>query len=352
MPISNAIVLGKEAASTIAEVSTKEVGRRVKRVGGDYLPDRLVQPTGNRKADESLWACFKSGCTGRFLTLAEDLIVNDNSVKAGVKDNLISECANTGLISALMLTILVPLSFEHVSDWLEEDYDGSGYAFMDSFIGQQLSEAQRENALAALHDFSLLFYSMGISGFLIATMATNCISLCVGELSTDAGCAVWLKSVGHVIRAPFVLHLSAWAFTFAVIVRWTLAVKTLLGLIVLIFICLTGLVLSWCVPYFYVAGCIRAHNRIHEFEDLNLSQSEAQEDVEAWWKQNAKIDGTLQDCLNALAGLLIDQDEKHTLVISLNGISKQQVALHYHKLRAESLGITLLASELYNLSLQ
>ena len=158
--------------------------------------------------------------------------------------------------------------------------------------------------------------------------------------------------LGRAARLFLVLHLSAWAFVFAVIVRWTLAVKTLLGLIVLIFICLTGLVVSWYVPYSYVVACIRAHNRIHEFEDLNLSQSEAQEDVEAWWKQNAKIDGTLQDCLDALAGLLIDQDEKHTLVISLNGISKQQVALHYHKLRAESLGITLLASELYNLSLQ
>ena len=93
MPISNAIVLGKEAASTITEVSKKEVGRRVKRVGGDYLPDRLVQPTGNRKADERFWACIKSASTGRFLTMDEDLIV-DNSVKAGVKDNLISECAN------------------------------------------------------------------------------------------------------------------------------------------------------------------------------------------------------------------------------------------------------------------
>ena len=24
-----------------------------------------------------------------------------------------------------------------MSDWLEEDYDGSGYAFMDGFIGQK-----------------------------------------------------------------------------------------------------------------------------------------------------------------------------------------------------------------------
>ena len=351
VPISNAIVLAKEAA-TITEVSTQEVGHRVKRVGGDYLADRLVQPTGNRKADETLWACFKSACTGRFLTLADDLITSDNGVKAGAKDNLVNECANTGLISALMLTIIVPLSFENLSDWLEEDYVGSGYAFVDGFIGQRLSEAQSENALAALHDLSLIFYAVGIIGFLNATVTTICVLLCVGELSTDAGCAEWLKRVGHVTRAPYLLSLSACAFTASVIVRWALSVKTLLGLIVLSVMCLTGLVLVVGICNVYIAGCIRAHNRIHEFEDLNLSQSEAQEDVEAWWKQNAKIDGTLQDCLNALAGLLKDPEKKHTLVISLNGISKQQVALHYHKLRAESLGITLLASELYNLSLQ
>ena len=53
-----------------------------------------------------------------------------------------NECTNTGLISALMLTIVLPMSFESVTDWLEEDYVGSGYAFMDSYIGQQLTETQ------------------------------------------------------------------------------------------------------------------------------------------------------------------------------------------------------------------
>lgn len=174
------LVLGKEAASNISEVSTQQVGHRVKRVGGDCLPDRLVEPTGKRKADETLWACLKSACTGRFLTLADDIITSDNGVKAGAKDNLVNECANTGLISALMLTIIVPLSFENVSDWLEEDYVGSGYAFVDGFIGQRLSEAQSENALAALHDLSLIFYAVGIIGFLNATVTTVCVLLCVG----------------------------------------------------------------------------------------------------------------------------------------------------------------------------
>ena len=45
-----------------------------------------------------------------------------------------NECTNTGLISALMLTIVLPMSFESVSDWLEEDYVSSGYAFMDAAV--------------------------------------------------------------------------------------------------------------------------------------------------------------------------------------------------------------------------
>jgi hypothetical protein len=46
----------------------------------------------------------------------------------------VNECTNTGLISALMLTIVLPMSYESVTDWLEEDYVSSGYAFMDAVV--------------------------------------------------------------------------------------------------------------------------------------------------------------------------------------------------------------------------
>ena len=308
----------------------------VKRVGGEYLPEKMVTKTQHDKADETFFGCIKSAVLGGFLTLT------------GAKDNVGSECANIGLVSALMLTIIVPMSYESLSDWLEEDYVGSGFAFAEGYIGEKLSEAQIGNALPWLHDVSLFFYAVGICGFLSSTVASICMLLCISEVSTDAGCAEWLRVAGVFTRAPYLLFLAGTFFMWSVLIRWLLAVKTLAGLVCLSCVCLAGYLFMVVVCLVYIRSCIKAHNRIHEFEGLHLSHSEAQEDVEAWWKQNATIDGTLEDCLDALAGKLTHPN----LVINLDGISKERVAMHYHKLRTESIGITLSPSELYQLCLQ
>lgn len=122
----------------------------------------------------------------------------------------------------------------------------------------------------------------------------------------------------------------------------------------MIFICITGYLSLVVVCFVYVRSCIKAHNRINEFKDLHLSEKDAEEDVKKWWKWNehAKTDGTLSDCLDALAG----KHTKSALVISLDGISKERVAMYYYKLRAESIGIKVSESklelELYQLCLQ
>ena len=321
----------------------------VERIGGDYLPDRKVTKSQHEKAGETLFACLMTMCFGGFLTLT------------GSKDNVGNECTNIGLVSALMLTIIVPMSYDNLSDWLEEDYVGSGTAFAESYIGKQLSESQIENALPWLHDVSLFFYAVGINGFLSSTIASIGMLLCVGELSTDAGCTEWLKRAGIFVRAPYFLLLSATLFVYAVLLRWVLAVKTLPGLICVSVSCITGYLSYAVVCFVYVRSCIKAHNRIHDFEDLNLSEDHAREDVEAWWKQNVKTAGTLKDCLHALDGKLTSSqsglwpcitkaflgiEQESTLVISLDGISKERVAMHYYKLRAESIGIKVSESKL------
>ena len=53
-----------------------------------------------------------------------------------------NECTNLGLISALMLTIVVPMSLDNVNDWLEEDFVGSGFAYLDGWLGQHEGENQ------------------------------------------------------------------------------------------------------------------------------------------------------------------------------------------------------------------
>ena len=53
-----------------------------------------------------------------------------------------NECTNLGLISALMLTIVVPMGLDNVSDWLEEDFAGSGFAYLDGWLGQHEGESK------------------------------------------------------------------------------------------------------------------------------------------------------------------------------------------------------------------
>ena len=283
--------------------------------------------------------------TGGFLTLTE------------AKDSVRNECNYIGLVSALMLSIVVPMSYDNLSDWLEEDYIGSGTDFADSYIGTWLSEAQIipiEDAVPVLYDVSLFFYAVGVNGYLSSTIASIVMLFCVGELSTDAGCAEWLERAGFFARAPYFFQVSASFFVYAAILRWVLAVKTLPGLLGVSVIVTTGYLSFVVVSFIYVRSCIKAHNRINEFKDLHLSEKDAEEDVKKWWKwnENAKTDGTLSDCLDALAG----KHTKSALAISLDGISKERVAMYYYKLWAESIGIKVSESklelELYQLCLQ
>ena len=240
-----------------------ESGVVAKRVA-EYLPEKTVEKTGNKKAPETVLACSYSQWTGKFMTLADNLITSDNTVTSGAKDNLVNECTNTGLISALMLTIVVPMSFDSVTDWLEEDYTGSGYAFVDGYIGQAIGATAAENAVAFLNDFSLLFYVFGTFGYLASTILTVIMLLCVGELGTDMGCEEYLRGIGHSTRAPYLLFMAGCGFAIPAGARYACTIKTLPGLIIL------GLILgsmSFMVmrfSYIYVSSCIKAHNKINE----------------------------------------------------------------------------------------
>lgn len=324
---------------------------RVQRVA-EYLPEKWISKTGNPKAPDSFRAILLSASTGKFLALADNLITSDKGVTSGAKENLVNECTNTGLISALMLTIVLPMSFESVSDWLEEDYVSSGYAFMDGWIGQQLTSAQIESVLGGFNDFALIFYVLGTFGFLASTVLTVIMLLCVGEISTDSGCEEFLRRVGTGTRAPYLLFMTGCMFAIPAALRYAVTIKTLPGLVILGLVIAGMSFLIEAVAYFYVSACIQAHNRINEFGELSLSNKEAQEDVAEWFAKNGENGGALQECLQDLAGFLVDKSKNSELIINLDNLARQRVAMQYHKLRAESVGITLSPSELYNLSCQ
>jgi len=288
--------------------------------------------------------------SGQFLSLADNLITSDKGVTTGTKENLVNECTNVGLIAALMLTIVLPFSFDNINDWLEEDFAGSGFAFMDGYIAQHLTSPDIQNAIGGLNDFTLICYALSSCSFLVATGLPVLMLLCLGELSTDAGCEESLRRVGHMTRAPYTYFVTGSVFgTIPAAVRYVLTIKTLPGLILLLMVIVISTILCLVYTYSYVAGCVRAHNCINEFEELSLSNSEAQQDVETWFEKSGKTRGSVEDCLLDLSGIVVNQSQKSELIINLDSFSRQCVAMHYHKLRAESLGITLSQTDLYNL---
>ena len=102
--------------------------------------------------------------------------------------------------------------------------------------------------------------------------------------------------------------------------------KTLGGLIALALgMLLIALLIAFTCDFF-VRCCIRAHNSINEFEELHLSDAQVQEDVDAWFAHNPKR-RTLDACVADLSGLA----PTTSLLIKLDGISQQRVAVSFHR---------------------
>ncbi|CAE7699056.1 unnamed protein product [Symbiodinium sp. CCMP2456] len=312
----------------------------LKRVA-DFLPQRKVERTGNPKTPDGVAASWLAMLSGRFLVLSDHIVTEDKGVSTAARDNLVNECTNMGLISALMGTIVIPMAFENVDDWLQEDFAGSGFAFQESWIGQQLSESSLQEAATGLHDMSLICYFVGAVGYLCSTIATVVLLLCIGEIESDAGSVEFLRRVGGATRVPYLFWWNGAVFVFPTMVRYICSCKTLPGLIMLILCIVVPAILILLALNYYVRCCMTTHNCINEFEDLHLTQSEAEEDVNTWF-QHCK-GGGLEDCLQ-------DMNVRHgRLVVCLDRISQQHVAMYYHKKQAENVGVPLSPAELYRL---
>ena len=337
-----------EADAPTVAVEVPEAEEKSKTISmarvAEYLPQRFVGKTGNKKAPDDLRSCAISLVTGRFLVLTDNILTEDKGVSSAARENLVNECTNLGLISALMLTIVVPMSLDNVNDWLEEDFVGSGFAYLDGWLGQHEGENQVMNTIPGLHDMTLICYFLGGLGYLCSTILTVLILLCAGEISTDAGVEEFLRQVGSGTRIPYLFWWNGSLFVIPAATRYLLFCRTLPGFITMATCMATVLSLIIAAGIHYVRSCTRTHNVMNEFEDLNLTVNQAEEDVHAWFAQNANP-GTLQDCLLDLAAT----NDKGS-VIPLDAVSQQHVAMHFHKKYAEMIGVPLTSIDLYRMA--
>ena len=85
----------------------------------------------------------------------------------------------------------------------------------------------------------------------------------------------------------------------------------------------------------------RCHNNLsfippaRSQEDLRLSLSEAEEDVECWFSHNPD-GGPLRDCLQELGCFVQHQNRSCDVILPLDSISEHRVAYYFHKKQAET----------------
>ena len=94
---------------------------------------------------------------------------------------------------------------------------GSGYIFLDGYIGQAIGEAHVQEALPFMNDLVMVFYVVSFLGYLFSTIMTVVILLCVGEVQSEMGCHVFLKNIGFMSRLPYLCFLAAQWYPFAFI---------------------------------------------------------------------------------------------------------------------------------------
>ena len=135
--------------------STLQFAALLPRCGGTYLPERLIQV--NHVQEIGFWWTLWYGFTGRWLSISEQ---SSGSLDAeGMKQSVFDQHVNLAIVSALLLSFMMPLVMEHSSDYLEKAETNS---LFNGVVAQLLNKDFGEDAISdwigTLEDFNFCCY--------------------------------------------------------------------------------------------------------------------------------------------------------------------------------------------------
>mmetsp|Transcript_121837 Transcript_121837/g.215605 ORF Transcript_121837/g.215605 Transcript_121837/m.215605 type:complete len:158 (-) Transcript_121837:69-542(-) len=123
--------------------------------------------------------------------------------------------------------------------------------------------------------------------------------------------------------------------------------KTQVGWIVMLLSLSLSVFIQWGMTAGMGRAFLRTANTLAEFDELHLHTKDAQHDVDLWFN-HTPTGGSLDACMHALGAEVISEGCR--VVVGLNSISKEKVAMCYHRKKAEIMGVELSNSELYQIS--
>lgn len=321
------------------------------------LPPKRVVAGGDKIAPAGRWTALKALLTGGFVTLGVD--EGDAFTRGstgGKRDGMMAHYNNIGLICALMLTVVIPMSYDYHNDWLSEEW------LEASYVATALGEETMATLIPILNDVSLILYAIGSAGYFFSVIMTVLVLLILTVLSDDVSSCIYDQLSGIYGRMPYMFFGGGSLFMLASFIRWLFVIQTLGGLVASSAIGLSIGMFAFWVCIAYVRCCLQAGGYAQESSkpSLHLSQQEAEQDVEKWF-ETAPGGGTLESCLDGLAavypnrvdsrGLVMGFSEKNmankNMVIGLDGISALRVAIEYHRQRARIAGLELSGADLY-----
>jgi len=310
----------------------------------EYLPSRIGKPNSGASAPKvSYFGALWKLCTGSFLTLTENYACE--GPVDGIKQSVFDENVNLAVISALLLTLVVPMFFESWEDYLSEDFDGSGTLFIEGYIGSRLDENAVKVATRWLADIGHCFYLLSTGGFLFSTLASVYILLCVNEIGSDNGVSVFLRQMGAAIKLPYIFFSFGMVCFGAILLRCVFTVRSLEVLIIEM-VGIVPMVSCFCfVSQIYCVQCTcHALHEIHNYEPLALTPAEVHEDVELYL-QKAGPSAEMADCLFNL------QARTPTgALVSLSSVTTALVKAAYHRKMLEWMGFEIPDSAIYQIT--
>lgn len=191
--------------------------------------------------------CSQPGVKGivwtfKDMVTAEWLSLGEKYDRADMKQQVYDENVQMSLLSALLLTIVFPLSYEFNDDWLPTGH--AGY-IASTWLDNQLDEP-------FWHDVSLCGYIGGVMGMLFSMLTSIFTMLASGELNEDYMLKFYDQYLGIGRKLPYFFFQIGVVFFLVVgtVPRWILCFQTLGALV--IFAIFVGL----CIVIFLVLGLI------------------------------------------------------------------------------------------------
>lgn len=312
--------------------SSGSQGALLPRCGGNYLPERLIR-VNQVKEIGFLWTLWY-GFTGRWLSISEQS--SDSLDAEGMKQAVFDQHVNLAIVSALLLSFMIPLAMEHSGDYLEK---GETNSLFNGVIAQLLNKDLGVDAISdwigTLEDFNYCCYGIAALCNFTAVLLCCFVLLAVIELQTDEAVVSFVKAMGWFYPLPYILWIIGSFLPFLPLtVRSWFMMKSWNSMLLAACICW----LQTTIALFFLVRVVRKTvNTIlgkTKYTALSLNCEECEEDV-CTYLDHVGDEGSLRDCLSHLRC-----QDANGVVVPLAGFTQMAVRQEYVRQIAKRLQLS------------